>query len=62
MVNLGCQDADWLGTHDKEGLDAILLPDGLILSLLLYESYPTELPYVLILMFHCFDIRNIKIW
>ena len=40
MVNLGCQDADWLGTHDKEGLDAILLPDGLILSVLLYESYP----------------------
>ena len=30
MVDLGCQDIDWVGRNDNEGLDAILLPDGLI--------------------------------
>ena len=31
MVDLGCQDTDWVGENDKERLDAILLPDGIIL-------------------------------
>ena len=31
MVDLGCQDTDWVGGNDKEVLDAILLWDGLIL-------------------------------
>ena len=31
MVELGCQDTDWVGGNDKERLDAILLPEGLIL-------------------------------
>ena len=31
MVELGCQDTDWVGGNDKEVLDAILLWDGLIL-------------------------------
>ena len=31
MVELGCQDTDWVGGNDKEVLDGILLRDGLIL-------------------------------
>ena len=27
MVELGCQDTDWVGGNDKEVLDAILLRD-----------------------------------
>ena len=30
MVDLGCQDKDWVGGNDKEFLDAILLLDDLI--------------------------------
>ena len=33
MVELGCQDTDWVGGNDKEVLDAILLPEGLVLLL-----------------------------
>ena len=35
MVELGCQDTDWVGGNDKEVLDGILPQDGLILVLLL---------------------------
>ena len=31
MVDFGRQDTDWVGGYDKESLDAILLPDDLIL-------------------------------
>ena len=31
MVELGCQDTDWVGGNDKEVLDGILLRDDLIL-------------------------------
>ena len=34
MVDLGCQDTDWVCGNDKEVLDAILLRDGLILATL----------------------------
>ena len=34
MVDLGCQDMDWVGGSDKEVLDGILLLDGLILATL----------------------------
>ena len=34
MVELGCQDTDWVGGNDKEVLDAILLREGLILDTL----------------------------
>ena len=34
MVDLWCQDTDWVGRNDKEVLDAILLPEGLILTTL----------------------------
>ena len=34
MVELGCQDTDWVGGNDKEVLDGILLWDGLILAIL----------------------------
>ena len=34
MVDLGCQDMDWVGGHDKDILDAILLRDGFILATL----------------------------
>ena len=30
MVDLGCQDTDWVGGYDKDILDAILLRDGFI--------------------------------
>ena len=30
MVELGCQDTDWVGGNDKEVLDGILPQDGLI--------------------------------
>ena len=33
MVELGCQDTDWVGGNDKEVLDAILLWEGLILAI-----------------------------
>ena len=32
MVDLGCQDTDWVGGYDKDTLDAILLQDGFILA------------------------------
>ena len=31
MVELGCQDTDWVGGNDKEVLDGIIPRDGLIL-------------------------------
>ena len=34
MVELECQDTDWVGGNDKEVLDATLLRDGLILATL----------------------------
>ena len=34
MVELGCQDTDWVGGNDEEVLDGILLRDGLILAIL----------------------------
>ena len=34
IVELGCQDTDWVGGNDKEVLDGILLRDGLILATL----------------------------
>ena len=34
MVELWCQDTDWVGGNDKEVLDGILLRDGLILATL----------------------------
>ena len=34
MVDLGCQDTDWVGGNDKEVLDGILPRDGLILATL----------------------------
>ena len=34
MADLGCQDTDWVGENDKEILDAILLQDGLKLTIL----------------------------
>ena len=34
MVELGCQDTDWVGGNDKEVLDAILPREGLILATL----------------------------
>jgi hypothetical protein len=37
MVELGCQDTDWVGGNDKEVLDAILFREGLIL---LVERFP----------------------
>ena len=50
MVELGCQDTDWVGENDKEVLDGILPRDGLILfwghfreffkSFLEYEAIP----------------------
>ncbi len=33
MVDLRCQDTDWVGGNDAEDLDAILLPDSLIFSM-----------------------------
>ena len=38
MVDLGCQDMDWVGGSDKEVLDVILLLDGLILATLSMEK------------------------
>ena len=32
MVELGCQDTDWVGGNDEEVIDATLLRDGLILA------------------------------
>ena len=32
MVDLGCQDTDWVGGNNKDVLDAILWQDGLILA------------------------------
>ena len=34
MVDLRCQDTDWVGRNDKEVLDAIFLLDELILATL----------------------------
>ena len=34
MVELGCQDTDWVGGNNKEVLDGILPKDGLILATL----------------------------
>ena len=34
MVDLGCQDTQWVGRNDKEVLDAIFLQDGVILATL----------------------------
>ena len=38
MVELGCQDTDWIGGNNKEVLDATLLRDGLILATLSEEK------------------------
>ena len=32
MVELGCQDTDWVGGNDKEVLDGIIPRDGLLLA------------------------------
>ena len=32
MVDLGCQDKDWVEGNEKEVLDAILLQNGFILA------------------------------
>ena len=32
MVDIGCQDTDWVGGKNKKVLDAILLLDALILA------------------------------
>ena len=32
MVDLGCQDKDWLGGRGRDVLDSILLRNGLILA------------------------------
>ena len=32
MVELGCQDTDWVGPKDEEDSDGILLRNGLILA------------------------------
>ena len=34
MVELGCQDTDWVDGNDKEVLDGILARDGFILATL----------------------------
>ena len=34
MVDLGCQDPDWVDGHERDALDAILLRNGLILTTL----------------------------
>ena len=34
MADLGFQDTDWVGENNKEVLDAILLQDGLKLTIL----------------------------
>ena len=34
MVELGCQDTNWVGGNDKEVIDGILPRDGLILATL----------------------------
>ena len=34
MVDLESQDTDWVGEREKEVLDAILLRDGLLLTIL----------------------------
>ena len=34
MVELGCQDTDWVGGNDKQVLDGIIPRDGLILATL----------------------------
>ena len=34
MVELGCQDTDWVGRNDEEVSDGILLRNGLILATL----------------------------
>ena len=34
MVELGCQDTDWVGGNDKQVLEGILHPDGLMLATL----------------------------
>ena len=34
MVDLGCQDPDWVDGHERDALDAILLRNGLILATL----------------------------
>ena len=38
MVDLGCEDKDWIGENDKEVLDVILLRDGFILGTLSREK------------------------
>ncbi len=38
MVDLGCQDTDWVGGNEKEVLDAVLLRDDFILASLSMEK------------------------
>ena len=38
MVNLGCQDTDWVGRNVKEVLDVILLRDGLLLAIFIMDK------------------------
>ena len=38
MVDLGCQDTNWVGGYNKEVLDGILLQDGLILATLSMDN------------------------
>ena len=46
MVELECQDTDWVGGNDKEVLDATLLRDGLILATLSKEKRKMCLSWV----------------
>ena len=34
MLDLGCQDTDWVGKNEEEGLDAILVQGSFILATL----------------------------
>ena len=34
MIDLGCQDTDWVGGRDRDILDAVLPQDGFILATL----------------------------
>ena len=38
MVDSGCQDTDWVGGHETDVSDAILLQNGLILVVLEKEN------------------------
>ena len=39
MVELGCQDTDWVGGNDKEVFDGIIPWDGLILLFCVFWGF-----------------------